>query len=155
MSVAKQLALHLEKLHFGGSYTGPSLTELLADIDWQQAVRKEGDVHSIAELLYHIHYYVAIVLRVMQGGPLEGSDRYSYDLPPIADARDWEALKEVVWRDARTFAAVLSGWTDEQLSAPFDDGKYGDFLRNILTILEHSQYHTGQISLLRKKWRTA
>ncbi len=152
MSIAKQLALHLEKLHFGGSYTGPSLSELLADVDWQQAVRKKGDTHSIAELLYHIHYYVAAVLQVVQGGPLEASDRYSFDMPPVAGASDWAALKETAWRDARTLSDLLSGWSDEQLSTPFADGKYGDIFRNILTLLEHSQYHTGQISLLRKGW---
>jgi hypothetical protein len=33
---------------------------------------------------------------------------------------------------------------------PFIDEKYGTFLRNIEGVIEHSYYHLGQISLIRK-----
>ena len=33
---------------------------------------------------------------------------------------------------------------------PFIDAKYGTFLRNIEGVIEHSYYHLGQISLIRK-----
>jgi len=41
-------------------------------------------------LVYHINYYVAAVLPVLQGGPLDASDKYSFDLPPIQSKEDWK-----------------------------------------------------------------
>ena len=39
---------------------------------------------------------------------------------------------------------------DSIFDHPFIDGKYGSYLRNIEGIIEHSYYHLGQISLIRK-----
>ena len=39
---------------------------------------------------------------------------------------------------------------DEKFDAIFFDEKYGTYLRNIEGVIEHSYYHLGQISLLKK-----
>jgi hypothetical protein len=39
---------------------------------------------------------------------------------------------------------------DALLDQPFVDEKYGSYLRNIEGVIEHSYYHLGQISLIRK-----
>ena len=39
---------------------------------------------------------------------------------------------------------------DTKLEEPFVDEKYGTYLRNIEAVIEHSYYHLGQISLIRK-----
>lgn len=39
---------------------------------------------------------------------------------------------------------------DRIFDQPFIDEKYGTVLRNIEGVIEHSYYHLGQISLIRK-----
>jgi hypothetical protein len=39
---------------------------------------------------------------------------------------------------------------DSAFDQPFVDEKYGTYLRNIEGVIEHSYYHLGQVSLLKK-----
>ncbi len=39
---------------------------------------------------------------------------------------------------------------DSILDQPFIEKKYGSYLRNIEGVIEHSYYHLGQISLIKK-----
>jgi hypothetical protein len=41
----------------------------------------------------------------------------------------------------------MDDWIFDQ---PFVDEQYGTYLRNIDGVIEHSYYHLGQISMLRK-----
>lgn len=38
----------------------------------------------------------------------------------------------------------------EKLNLPFVNEKYGTYLRNIDGLIEHSYYHLGQITLIKK-----
>jgi len=40
--------------------------------------------------------------------------------------------------------------SEEQLEAIFVDKKYGSYKRNIEGLIEHSYYHFGQLSLIKK-----
>jgi len=40
------------------------------------------------------------VSKVLQGGPLDASDKYSFDYPPIGSEEDWQNLLDKIWRDA-------------------------------------------------------
>ena len=39
--------------------------------------------HTIAALVYHMDYFIAATLKVMQDGPLDAKDKFSFDHPPI------------------------------------------------------------------------
>jgi hypothetical protein len=84
------------------------------------------------------------------GGALEIRDKYSYDLPPIASKEDWDDLLKDVWGNAEKFAYQVELMSEEKLDDIFVDEKYGNYRRNIEAIIEHSYYHLGQISLIRK-----
>jgi hypothetical protein len=47
-------------------------------------------------LVYHANYYVSAVLKVLQGGPPDASDKFSFTHPPIACKEDWEQLPDQV-----------------------------------------------------------
>ena len=79
------------------------------DVTWQQAVTKVHSFNTIAALVYHINYYVSVTLKVLQGGPLDGHDKYSFDLPPIQSQEDWERLLNKTWTDAEAFASYEAG----------------------------------------------
>lgn len=149
MNFTAQIAKHLRDVHFGGNWTSSSLKEQLEGITWQQATTKVYSFNTIAALVYHVNYFVSAVLKVMEGGPLDAKDKYSFDHPPILSAKDWEELKEKVWADAECFAALIEQFPDAGLGDDFVDGKYGNYYRNIHGIIEHMHYHLGQIALIK------
>jgi uncharacterized damage-inducible protein DinB len=150
VSRAERIAKHIKEFYFGGNWTAVNLSDTLKDVRWEEAVHKRNGFHSIAELLYHINYFVKVVIRVLEGHPLEGNDAVSFDCPPIKDDRDWETLKDRTRAEAKYFIALVEKIPEKKMDTLLGDPKYGTFERNLLGILEHSHYHLGQIVLLKK-----
>ena len=150
MTHTAQIAKHIRNVHFGGNWTVSNLKDVLAGVTWQQATTQVHSLNTIAKLVYHIHYYVPVTTRVLQGGPLDGSDKFSFDHPPFHSQEDWDRFLDKVWADAETFAALVEQLPEEKLWEDFDNGKYGNYFRNIHGFIEHTHYHLGQISLIKK-----
>jgi hypothetical protein len=123
---------------------------LILSLNWEQATVKIADVNTIAALIYHINYYLAGLLSAYDTGTLEIRDKYSFDLPPIHSAEDWDTLVVTFLDNAEKFAQYVEQMPDEVFDQPFVAPQYGTNLRNIEAILEHAYYHLGQISLIRK-----
>ncbi len=150
MKLTAQIAKHFSELHFGVNWTCVNLKEELKDVIWQQATAQVGQLNTIATLVYHTHYYVASVLKVLQGEPLNSKDEYSFITPPIQSQEDWEALLTTVWAAAEKFAKLIEMLPEERLWEDFTDAKYGNYYRNFHGIIEHTHYHLGQIVILKK-----
>ena len=155
MNLTKQIAKQLRDVHFGGNWTDVNLKETLADVSWQQAATQVYSFNSIATLVYHLHFYLDTVQRVVQGKPLDAKHEDSFKLPPIRTKEDWEALLEETWRDAENFARLIEQVPESRLWDTFAEEKYGSFYRNIHGVIEHTHYHLGQIVLLKKTTRAA
>lgn len=153
MNISSQIANHFRSFHFGGNWTDVNLKATLADVDWQQATAKVHSFNTIAVLVSHMNYYVSIMLKVLQGGPLVGNDKLSFDCPPIQSQQDWERLLNKTFGDAENFSTLVEQIPDERLSENFADPKYGSFYRNLHGVIEHSHYHLGQIVLIKKLLR--
>jgi len=150
MHVTAQIAKHLRDVHFGGNWTASNLKQHLLDLTWQQATTKTPSFNTIVALVYHMNYYVSTIIKVLQGGPLDASDKYSFDHPPISSQLDWENLLDKTWSDAETLAALIEQLPDAKLGENFLDGKYGTWYRNLAGVTEHTHYHLGQIVLIKK-----
>lgn len=118
--------------------------------NWLQATKKIGSLNSIAALTYHINYYLAGLIKAFATGALDISDKYSFDLTEISSEADWQTLVTEFINNSEKFAALVEQMEDPLFDQPFVDEKYGTCLRNIEGVIEHSYYHLGQISLLRK-----
>ncbi len=81
MSLSAHLAKHFRDVHFGGNWTAVNLKDTLADVSLEEATTKVGSLNTILALVYHINYYVTAILKVLNGGPLDASDKFSYDHP--------------------------------------------------------------------------
>lgn len=149
MLLTEQLAKHFRALYFGPNWTAANLKDKLADVSWQQAITGVHSLHSIATLVYHMNYYVRAVTKVLQGGPLEAKDQYSFDHPPVASQQDWQELLEQTWNDAEIFAGLIEALPEERLWETMADPQYGSYYRNIQGIIEHNYYHLGQIAILK------
>ncbi|WP_240458437.1 DinB family protein [Sphingobacterium luzhongxinii] len=124
--------------------------EQIEGLNWQQAIRKIGDLNTIAALTYHVNYYLEGLLTALESGKLEISDKYSFDLPPITSEMDWNKLVAKFLDNAENFANNIELLEDGVFDKPFIDAKYGTLWHNIEGVIEHSYYHLGQISLIRK-----
>ena len=153
MNTTQQLAKHCRDVHFGGNWTFVNLKDTLADITWQEATTQYQDSNTIATLLFHINYYINPVARVLQGEPLNASDKFSFDCPTITSQEEWEHLIQKALDEAEQFANEIEKLEESKLFEVFSEEKYGNYFRNLLGIIEHTHYHLGQIALIKKMIR--
>src|SRR5688572_19670517 len=88
----KQIAKHFRDVFTGGNWSAVNLKDTLSGITWQEATTKVQNLNTIAQLVFHINYYVSVVLKVLEGHPLKASDKFSFDLQPINSEEDWQKL---------------------------------------------------------------
>ena len=122
----------------------------IQNLRWQQAVHKTGNFNTIAVLTYHINYYLAGLLFAFENGRLEISDKYSFDLSAEFTEENWANLVSDFLSNAEKFSRYVEQMDDNLFDQLFIDVKYGNYLRNIEGVIEHSYYHLGQISLMKK-----
>jgi len=145
------IANRLREVFLNGHWiANTNFKEQLQSLNWQQATQKVDNLNSIAALTFHINYYLAGLLNAFETGKLEISDKYSFDLPPITSESDWDKLINTFLHNAENFAGKVEQMEEYIFDEPFVDEKYGTFSRNIEGVIEHSYYHLGQISLIRK-----
>jgi len=151
MKTNTSLSIRIRELFLSGLWiANTNYKELLANVSVGQALQKVANLNTIAALTFHINYYMAGVLHALQGGPLDIRDKFSFDMPPINSEKDWRNLVGELLANAEKFASLVENLSDEKLNEAFVNEKYGSNQRNIEAIIEHSYYHLGQISLIRK-----
>ncbi|MBK8643531.1 MAG: DinB family protein [Saprospiraceae bacterium] len=124
--------------------------EQIHSVNWQQATQKVENLNTIAALTYHINYYLGGLLSAYENGKIEIRDQYSFDLPPIHSESEWNKLVAEFLSNSEKFVLRIEQMEDKEFDQPFIEEKYGTLLRNIEGVIEHSYYHLGQISLIRK-----
>ena len=145
------LANRLREVYLNGRWiANTNYKDQLLSVNRVQAIQQVGDLNTIAALTFHINYYLEGILHVFNGGKLEISDQYSFDLPPIETDADWESLVRSLLDNAEKFADAVAAMNDQLFDQVFVDEKYDTYFRNIQGVLEHSYYHLGQIVLIRK-----
>ncbi len=146
-----QIAKRFREVILNGKWiANTNFKEQISDLTWQQATTQVGNLNTIAVLTFHLDYYIAGVLQVLEGGSLDIRDKFSFDMPPIQSEADWNALRQKLFTDAERFATAVEQLTDAQLDEGFVKVEYGDYRRNIDGIIEHSYYHFGQVVLIKK-----
>jgi hypothetical protein len=156
MENSSQIASRFREVLLNGKWiANTNYRDQLSDVTWEQATCKIGSLNTIAALTYHIHYYISGVLDFFEKGALEIQDKYSFDHPPIRSKNDWEKLLNDMWTNAQKFAKKVEQMSDDKLEEVFVDEKYGNYRRNIEGIIEHSYYHLGQITLIKKMVMTS
>ncbi|WP_378172563.1 DUF1572 domain-containing protein [Aquimarina sp. SS2-1] len=151
MTNSKLIANRLRELFLNGRWiANTNYKELIENVSYKQAIQQIESLNTIAALTYHINYYLAGILNVFNGGPLEIRDKYSFNMPPITSENEWNKLTTDFFSNAEKFILQVEKMNDQKLNAAFVDEKYGTYLRNIEAVIEHSYYHLGQISLIKK-----
>jgi len=145
------IASRLREVLLNGRFiANTNFKEQMENVSWEQAIQKIGNLNTIAALTYHINYYLGGLLSAFESGKLEIRDKYSFDLPPITAESDWKSLMNEFLDNAEKFVRKVEQMDDPQFDEIFIKEQYGTLLRNIEGVIEHSYYHLGQISLIRK-----
>ncbi len=153
MNLNTQLAEHLRQLCDGGNWTSVSLRAVISPIPLaiaQGRITAKESVHTIAELCYHCHYYIAAARRVLEGRALDANDAFSFQCPEFQSEAEWQDFKQQLFDDTVALAELIAALDDVLLSQDFVDAKYGSYYRNIQGTIEHTHYHLGQIVILKK-----
>ncbi len=151
MTRNKLIAARIREVYLNGTWiANTNFKDQIVKISWQTATHKVENLNTIAELTFHINYYLVGLLHAFETGKLEISDQFSFDMKPIESAIDWDNLTNDFIQNAENFANRVEQLADQKFDEIFIDEKYGTYLRNIEGVIEHSYYHLGQISLIRK-----
>jgi uncharacterized damage-inducible protein DinB len=117
-----------------------------------------GFPHSMAQLVFHMNYWMDYELRRIHGERPAYPEHNSESFPPVpspADAQDWDGLRV-------RFAGLLANFTalanspPEQMRQPIESAHVGETkvagtLEAVLwQIVAHNSYHVGQIAMIRQ-----
>lgn len=151
MKSTGELAKRFREVFLDGTWiANTNYQHQLTNLTWETATASFGALNTIAVLAQHIHYYIAGIKNVLEGGSLDIKDKYSFDFEPVQSLAEWEHFVAQFRKDAEAFALLIEQMPEEKLKEVFVDEKYGTFQRNIDGIIEHGYYHLGQIVLLKK-----
>ncbi len=151
MARNKDLADRVREVLISGHWiANVNFREIIESLDKEQATTRIADLNTIALLTFHLNYYLAGLINVFKGGSLDIRDKYSFDLPEVRSEDQWKALVSEFISNAGIFADWVENMDETILDQPFVDPKYGTYQRNIEGIIEHSYYHLGQATLIRK-----
>lgn len=155
MKLNNYLANRLKEIFIEGKWVlGTNFKEQIMDLDWIQATQRIDDFNTIADLTFHIDYYIAGVAKVLEGGALDIRDKFSFDSPPIKSEQDWQNLINKFCTDSEKFIELVENMSEENILADFVNKQYGTYYRNIDAMIEHTCYHLGQIMLIKKRIKT-
>lgn len=152
MKLNEYLSNRLKEILTEGKWVlGTNFKEQIVNLNWKQATQKVEDYNTIADLTFHIDYYLDGMIKVLKGGTLDIRDKFSFDSPPIKSEQDWKNLVNIFCSDSQEFIELVNKMSDEEIMSDFVDKQYGTYYRNIDVMIEHTYYHLGQILLLKKR----
>ena len=153
MTESQRIADQLRRAFDGEAWHGPSVLELLKDVDAHQASRHPAkNLHNIWEIVRHINVWDNAALVRMAGKVTQptGDD----DWPPVTDTGK-EAWKKTVADLTRTHnelvkqvEALPEKHLKEQVPGKKQD--FYNFYYMLHGIAQHELYHAGQIAILKK-----
>lgn len=151
METPNQLATRIKEVLIDGKWiANTNYKEQLSSITWEQSTIEIHGNNSISALTYHINYYLAGIINVFENNSLDIKDKYSFECPIIESDKDWESLLNSFLINSEKIVDYANQLTETKFDEVFVDEKYGNYRRNLEGIIEHSYYHLGQISLIKK-----
>lgn len=134
----------------GEAWHGPSLKELLADVDAARAARRPlARAHSIWELVLHLAACKDEARRRLEGEAVELSDEDAFPQVRDPSALAWRAALENLDRAHRELETIARGLDDDRLPGPVPGRGYDVYVL-LHGVVQHDLYHAGQIALLKK-----
>jgi uncharacterized damage-inducible protein DinB len=141
------------KMFDGGAWHGPSVQEVLADVDANVAASHPiPDAHSIWELVLHLVATQAVLLRRIRGETAGLNTEEFWPAVPPASASAWAETVQRLRQQEADLRQAITAFPEERLEARLT-AKGSSAYNNFHGHVQHNAYHAGQISLLKKASR--
>lgn len=137
----------LEKTFDKQPWYGSSIIEILSRIDSEQAIVRQGDSHSIIELVMHmISWRKFVTQRLMGNAEFEVTVEANFPR-----ATTWKDALDQLHQSQEALLAAVKQFPENRLVelVPSKILKY-TYYTLLHGIIHHDIYHLGQISLLQK-----
>ncbi len=140
----------LTRTYSGEAWHGPSVTEVLADVDIMTASRRVTGSHNISELIRHMTAWRQFAI-----ARLEGDDAYevreedNWQHIPFVEKADWQEAIDRLEQSQQKLIILLESIEDDKLKEVVANRPYSFYVL-LHGIIQHDLSHLGQISLLKK-----
>jgi uncharacterized damage-inducible protein DinB len=149
-SEGARIAELLQRAFDGNAWHGPSVLELLEDIDAATAAAKPlPKVHSIWELVLHIAVWDDAAVRRLGGKKWQPTGLANFPSVTNASEGTWQKAIAATKRTHDTLIKTVRALPDSRLSDRVPGKRY-DFYHMLHGIAQHELYHAGQIAILKK-----
>ncbi|HEX6914759.1 MAG TPA: DinB family protein [Chitinophagaceae bacterium] len=146
MKLIEAIAEHFYQVNYGDNWTDVAVRDVLANISYEQSVKKTGNANTIAMLLHHMDFYN----RVVYDRLLEGSKQFKHEDSlevNIQSEADWQALQKRYFEMVDLIHQTILGLDESRL---FEKKTANTLYKNLHGLVEHIHYHLGQIVILKK-----
>ncbi len=144
----ERIAGQLRLLHDGPSWLGPSLKELVRDIDENRArQRPVHGAHTIWELVLHITAWLRIARERLSATQIRDAQA-AENWPPMGSS--WRDALSLLDAETDALEQAILNFPDKRLQEQAPAGEAQTFYVLLHGVIQHSAYHAGQIALLKK-----
>ena len=144
----------IELFHGKGAHVDP--IACVDDIPAGLAARRiNGFPHSIADLVFHMNYWMTYELHRIRGDKPKYPEHNAESFPRAMDPEQWTALRQEFARLIAEFAGLAEfprAELDRQVEPAHDGDKNvaGTVEAILWQMVAHNSYHTGQIAMIRR-----
>ncbi|MCG9973233.1 DinB family protein [Christiangramia crocea] len=139
--------------HLDGGLAFASIDSFLDNIPFEKVgVRPAGLPYSFYEVFFHIAFAQKDILEYTLSGDYKTAswpEDYWPGKPEPGSQEEWEDLKADYFEDRRILRDFILDLNND-VDSPVRNSEEHSLLREILLVIEHSAYHTGQLVLIQR-----
>lgn len=150
MTEIKRIQDQLKRAFEGNAWHGPSVLELLKDVNASQAAAHPiQGAHSVWEIVLHIAAWENAGRRRLEGDRAQLPDEE--DWPSVLDTSDqaWQKTLSMLVENHGQLQGAIARVNDSRLDQPILDGLATVYV-TLQGVVQHDLYHAGQIAILKR-----
>ena len=143
----ERIADQILRSYRGDAWHGPSLAELLTDVEATAAeAHPIESVHSIWEIILHLTTWISLASDAIEGKPIPA---WPFDGDWPTPENEWDADTGRLQDEIARLCRLTAKLDDEQLTETVPGREYS-FYYLLHGSAQHNLYHAGQIALIKK-----
>ncbi len=145
MNEIQNLGKLVQRVYNGKAWHGPSIMDVLKDVNDTNCRKKAGDSHSIVQLVLHmVSWRTFVTKRLLGDSEFELTDDQNF--PPETG---WSTALKQLEESQQALLQAIETVSSEKLWEEVANRKY-DFFVLLHGVIHHDIYHIGQIQLIKK-----
>lgn len=137
--------------HLNGGEAFMTVDEMLKKMEFEKLGERPGNLpYSFFELFYHIKFTQKDIIDYCNSTHYRSfewpHDYWPQDPKPLSNEA-WENLKKDYFEEREQFINFILD-PDTELMRPVREGTRHTLLREVLLVIEHTAYHTGQLLIV-------